>query len=419
MGKKVLYITAQAPWGKGETFTMDTLLAIKRQGIDLLIIPRNPPREIFHREAGDLLEESRWLPRLDMRMVGVCLWALFTGASFRKALKRVIKDSRTPWILAKNLAVVPKATFIASEIRNENIGHIHAEWGSTTSTMAYLVSRMTGIDWSFTLHRWDIDEDNMLKEKVGAARFVRCISRQGRQRLLTIIGGGYDSKVRVIHLGVAMPARAVETAKLSDPIMLAVPANLVKVKGHEYLVKALSIVARRATRGFQCVFYGDGPLRPALERCVREAELIDNIRMPGMIPHERLMELYGSGRVDIVVLPSIVTSKGEHEGIPVALMEAMSFGIPVVSTPTGGIGELIVEGAGVVVEEKNAEQMAEAITALFADADLRQRTGSGGRRWVRREFDISANTSRLVELMSCACGCGSGPGEVGGPHSWI
>jgi len=51
----------------------------------------------------------------------------------------------------------------------------------------------------------------------------------------------------------------------------------------------------------------------------------------GRLTHEKLFDLYGSGAVDAVVLPSIVTSDGEQEGIPVVLMEAMSYGIPVVS----------------------------------------------------------------------------------------
>ncbi len=413
MAKRVLYITAQTPWGRGETFTMATLLELKRQGVDLLVIPRNPPREVFHKEALDLLDNARWLPLLDVRMVCVCLMAFLTSASFWRALGRVLRNSRSPLILAKNLVVVPKASFIAMEIRKQGIGHVHAEWGSTTATVAYLVSQMTGIEWSFTLHRWDIDEDNMLKEKTRTAGFVRCISRQGKERLLAIIGDGYDSRVRVVYLGVTIPTRVVEAGKVADPVVLAVPASLLEVKGHEYLVKALSIVARRVTGGFQCVFYGDGPLRSSLERCVRQAGLTDSIKMPGVIPHERLMGLYGSGRVDIVVLPSVTASNGEHEGIPVALMEAMSYGIPVVSTQTGGIAELVVEGAGMIVEEKNAQQLAEAIAALLADVGLRRRTGIGGRRWVGREFNSTANTAQLIELM-CRDGEHSGCRRSGG-----
>lgn len=66
---KLIFITAQTPWGKGETFILEEMLEVKRQGVDLLIIPRNPSKEIFHKKAEKLLENAIWLPLVNFKMI--------------------------------------------------------------------------------------------------------------------------------------------------------------------------------------------------------------------------------------------------------------------------------------------------------------------------------------------------------------
>ena len=79
---KILYITAQTPWGKGETFILEEMLEINYQGIDLSIIPRNPPKEIFHSQAKELLDNAFWFPLITPKMVIVFLKFLLTRITF-------------------------------------------------------------------------------------------------------------------------------------------------------------------------------------------------------------------------------------------------------------------------------------------------------------------------------------------------
>lgn len=396
---KIAYITAQAPWGKGETFVLEEMLDLQYRGVDLLIIPRSPPKALFHQEAQQLLANAVWLPLVNFRMIGVSLKALLTKASLWKILKYIIRHSRTPWILIKNLVILPKGVFIAKTLRKENTCHIHAHWGSTTSTMAYIISQLTGIPWSFTLHRWDIRENNMLEEKVRSAEFVRCISRHGEGELVAIIGNICKNKIHVIHMGVRVPEIITESKASSGLLTIAVTANLLEVKGHEHLIEACSILLRKGVRNFRCTFYGEGPFRTRLKNLIKKRGIASYIEMPGAIAHEKLMEMYKGRKVDLVVLPSIITPQGEHEGIPVALMEAMAYGIPVISTNTGGIPELLSAGVGTIVEEKNPEQLAKVIGSLLADASLRRKIGMEGYWRVRKEFNISSLVARLEEVM--------------------
>jgi len=395
---KIVYITAQIPWGRGETFLLEELFEIKRQGVDLLIIPRNPPKEVFHKETHELLENAVWLPLINFKMVISFLKTLFTTVSLWKILGIILIRSRNPWVFIKNLAVLPKGFLISQIVQKENINHIHAHWGSTTATMAYIVSRLTSIPWSFTLHRWDIKENNMLKEKVRLAKFVRCISEHGKNELFQIIGKDYQEKIKVVHMGVKTPIDVSESEEPKGFFTIVTPANLLEVKGHKYLIEACFNLVRQGIKNFQCFFYGDGPLRIKLESLIGEKKLTNFVKMPGVLPHEKLIKMYKNKEIDVVVLPSIIT-KIEHEGIPVSLMEAMAYRIPVISTNTGGIPELLSNGAGIIVEEKSPKQLAEIILKIMKNKNLRKELAERGYQKVQKEFNIKKNTKTLLELM--------------------
>jgi hypothetical protein len=133
---KIVYITAQAPYSKGETFINDEMLAIKDK-VNLFIFPRNPEKEIFHKEAKNLVDNTIWLPLINLKMFFNLLLFLIIKPRVWKVIINIFKYSRNPFILIKNLIVLPKGVYISKIIGKMKIDHIHAHWGSTTSTMAY------------------------------------------------------------------------------------------------------------------------------------------------------------------------------------------------------------------------------------------------------------------------------------------
>ena len=396
---KICYITAETPWGKGETFILEEMLEIKKQGVNLVILPRNPSKEIFHKEAQSLLSNAVWLPLINFKIIIVCIYSFLTNLHTWKILFSIFRYSRNWHIMIKNLAVVPKGLYIAHLLQKEGIEHIHVHWGSTTATMAYIASQISNTPWSLTLHRWDIKEDNILREKIRLAKFVRCISEHGKNELLEIIGEEYKEKIKVIHMGVKVLSNLQETSENKKLFTLATPANLVEVKGHKYLIEACSILLKKGIKNFQCILYGRGPLRIRLENFIKERELTDYIKIPGVIPHEKLMGMYKNHEINAVVLPSITTNNGEHEGIPVALMEAMANGVPVISTNTGGIPELLSDGAGIIVEEKNVEHLANSLEKIIQNKELAEETGMRGYYKVKEEFNLDKNIKNLLRVI--------------------
>ena len=84
------------------------------------------------------------------------------------------------------------------------------------------------------------------------------------------------------------------------------------------------------------------------------------MRFVGQVSHTQILEMYVANQVRAVVVPSIDLGNNLHEGIPVSLMEAMAHGVPVVSTTTGGIPELLADGAGILVPPENPQALADA-----------------------------------------------------------
>jgi glycosyltransferase involved in cell wall biosynthesis len=176
-----------------------------------------------------------------------------------------------------------------------------------------------------------------------------------------------------------------------------VPANLLEVKGHTYLLQALQILGDRGV-DLHLDLAGDGPLREDLLRETNELGLGDRVNFLGLVPHEKLLERLQTGVWDILVLPSIVTGSGEKEGIPVALIEAMSCRVPVVSTATGGIPELFERvDEALLVPPKDPAALAQAIERVAVDPALRERLVELGSRRVEDSFAVEQVTEELVK----------------------
>ena len=102
---------------------------------------------------------------------------------------------------------------------------------------------------------------------------------------------------------------------------------------------------------------------------------------------------------DVFVHPSITTANGNKEGIPGAIMEAMSAGLPVIATVHAGIPYAVVNGkTGILVEERNIGQLTDAIVRLADNAELRREMGMAGREHVRRELALDKKEEELERL---------------------
>ncbi len=389
---KIIYVTVCFPFGPREPFLSPELRGPIAEGHQVLIVPMRPWREVTHIDAAEFIACARQAPLLSL---GILRDAAMQFCRHFRTAARIVRRlimQRNLRVLAANAAVIPKGLWLSKVAREWGADHIHAYWASSVASAAWIAAECAGIPWSFTGHRHDIAQANLLGEKVRQAAFVRVISESGLRMMR--LGNSDLKKVSVSHLGIPIPPISIRGEK-SGRLTILCPANLVAVKGHKYLIEAVALL-RSAGVDVELWIAGEGELRRSIKRQIRELRLRDRVRLLGQMQHDALLSLYRYSQVDVVVLPSVDLGKGHHEGIPVSLMEAMAYAIPVVATETGGIPELIGGGAGLLVEPANPQALASALTQLAGSAALRRSLGLTGRKRVEQSFEIAKMVKELV-----------------------
>jgi glycosyltransferase involved in cell wall biosynthesis len=397
---KVLYVTSSLPYGPGEGFIIAELLGIRQAGHSVWIVPTRPRGPVVHEDAQPLLPTTEALGLLSTQ-VGVSALVVFLQAPILclRLLFRLLR-SRNAVVFAKNLSVYPKGLWLGKRVRELEIQHVHAHWGGTSATLAMIAAEVAGVPWSFTVHRWDIGENNLLRRKARSACFVRSVSRIGQRELNRYIDRNCD--VVVIHMGVQAPSGPPRS--VADPVAgfrILMAANFVEVKGHRHLLEAVATLRDRG-HVLRVDLAGDGPLRPELTRRCRELGLEPEITFLGQLSHSRLLAELAAGRWHVMALTSIETSAGEREGIPVSLMEAMSCNVPVVATSVGGVPELLGGGAGLLVPPGDKDALVGSLERILLDEHLRQEIARRGRLRVEAQFSVERTVADLVaRFASC------------------
>jgi len=188
-------------------------------------------------------------------------------------------------------------------------------------------------------------------------------------------------------IGFAAAGDAVARTAPRDGLGVLFVGRLVERKGVRYLIEAVQRLAphRRA----RLVIIGDGPERERLAEQVRRGGLEGRVELRGRVSDRELRQAYADASV--LVLPAIVDTRGDTEGLGVVLLEAMSYRVPVVASDLGGITDIVTgEENGLLVPPADAAALAAALERLAADAALAGRLGNAGYRVVQERFSWPA-----------------------------
>lgn len=199
-------------------------------------------------------------------------------------------------------------------------------------------------------------------------------------------------KIEVIHNGVSLdrfarpvdPALRAQLAGRTERIVFLTVARLDEQKGHDVLLRAAARIPEA-----RFVLAGDGPERPRLEREAHDLGLGEQVAFLGH--REDVPDLLAAS--DAFVLPSL------YEGTPLAVLEAMAAGKPVISSAIHGTDELVVDGeTGLLVPPRDPEALAATLRRILDDPSLRARLGVAARERAERRFPASRAAERVVRL---------------------
>ena len=204
-------------------------------------------------------------------------------------------------------------------------------------------------------------------------------------------------KVTCVHNGVNIeqvhPSKSVtelrrELGISERDFVIGTIGRLVPVKGQGYLLKAARLIQRQRPN-VKCIIAGDGPLKSSLQATAHEYNLGNNVLFLG-----HRSDVYDILRLmDVFVLPSL------SEGIPMALLEALALGRPVVASRVGGIPEVIQHGVtGLLTTPENEEELAQNCMAVMDDLKLGQTLGAAGQRRIEEEFSAGVMADKVAEI---------------------
>ena len=268
--------------------------------------------------------------------------------------------------------------------------HTH---GYKADLYGWIAMRGTGIPLVSSCHTW-YDNDLFLKiygtiDRAVLRRFaaVVAVSEEVRQRLL---GSGVSSgKVRLISNGVnAAPFAEIQPGTRHGVLRVGLVGRLAHEKGVDLFLEAAARVLRVLPQT-EFVVVGEGPDHAKLEAMLQHLGLVSNVKLAGR--RDDMPAFYSS--LDLLV------SASRQEGLPIALLEAMASGLPVVATSVGEVPRLIQHGiTGLLIPAEDVPALAATIEALLRDREARIRLGEAARQSILMTYSAERMSEAYLRL---------------------
>ena len=380
-----------------ETFIVREILAHEAAGMAVDIFSLRPPNDTHFQNA---LSQVR-APVTYLHAEGI------SGTDFWDA----IEQAATYWPeLWKRLSIaqgedgkaVYQGVLLAHEVAVRGITHLHAPFAHIGATVARMAARFADISFSFTARAKDIFPDDVRKDdllkKLNDASAVITISDYHLQYLRSIYGKATE-KVCRIYNGLDLDEFAfTSTSECSNKILSV--GRLVEKKGFSDLIEACAILAAKG-KSFLCNIIGEGELETALQNQIQQVGLQSKVRLLGPRPESDVKQFMKEANV--FVLPCVIASDNDRDGLPNVIFETMALGTPCISTDVAGIPEVVRhERTGLIVPQHDPAALAEAIDRLQSNPELRLALARNARALIKPEFDIRINAARRRQLFECS-----------------
>ncbi len=339
---------------------------------------------------------SRVLALMEKFPLGqIALACLLNSPIHQQAMKRnltvypVAAHKADPRILLRLCKIIKHGQYKILDTQN-----IQSKfWGS----IAALITKSALVS---TLNSWYANEHggNSLKGKIYTLielktnfcldRYIT-VSSMDRQSLLN---SGFRSElVDLIHNAIEVDAENIHRNAKSlkekfnlpdDAIVCIAVGRLVWAKGYDYLIKAFTFIAEQNSR-LHCLIVGDGELFQHLSNQISEAGLEKRVLLIGYQEHDVVLSLIKSS--DFFVLPS------EHEGTPIALLEAAALERPIIATRCGGIPEVVKHGKqALLVPIGDVQALASALLKFANDQEYANELGKNAKIKIQTDFSLNA-----------------------------
>lgn len=401
--KTIAYLINQYP-KVSHSFIRREIAALEAQGITVArFAVRSCADELV--DAGDMEELAKTQVVLAQGwanlLVGVGRVAVQRPIAFVKtlglALRLGLKETAIPLYY---LAYLAEACVLLGWFRSANVNHVHAHFGTNSTTVVMLCRALGGPPYSFTAHgpeEFDKVHGISLSEKIRHAEFVVAISSFGKSQLYRWSALEDWPKIHVVRCGLDQAYLSQEFVPIPAQPHFVCVGRLSGQKGHLLLLEAIRQLVAAGHR-FTVALVGDGEMRSQIEQLIAAYDLQSCVSITGWASSDTVKaELL---RAQALVLPSFA------EGLPVVIMEALALGRPVITSTIAGIPELVQTGVnGWLVVPGSLESLVEAMAAaLTAPAAVLEAMGQAGIKKVAQQHNIDQEALRLAQLFAASSG---------------
>ena len=378
----------------GQTFCYREVAELERQGTKVHVYsirrPVDEPKQDWDQE---LVARVHYLPE-ESALVREVDRALREGKTSPAAREAIEKWGRQPDFLR-----LYQAVYVGMRLRQEGLKRLHAHFAGMAARTAFWLDQFFGIPYSFTAHANDIFAPrdfaiSLAKLVEGAAAIVTVSNYSAgllKERFSESAG-----KIHRVYNGID-PSRFHPADFGSGVPAIVSIGRLIEKKGFADLIEACRLLKPRG-RPFGCEIIGEGPLEATLRAQIAEASLESCVKLAGPLTQSEIVSRLAFAT--IFVLPCTREADGGMDNLPTVIMEAMAAGLAVISTPLGGIPEMVDhEINGELVPEHDPAAICAAMERLIADPVRARKFGDRGQEMAREKFSIEANVRKLRTLL--------------------
>ncbi len=392
-----------------ETFVINQIIYFVEKGFDVEIISVLPGQMIDEFAAKDehgLLQKTRYLlPEEENKNSARAISRFKTilkGLARGKLRTQPAMNFKKYGYSAKNLSL-PAIVAATKKTYEADLFIAHFGPAGVLANKLRKLGVLKG-ELATIFHGYDISTHRILrtysddyKELFRDSKFILPISKLWAEKIRAL--GGDPARTHIMRVGIDTDNFHFRPAKpIGSPIQLLTIARLTDKKGIFTSLEACRILKER---GYQFTYnvLGNGPQRDEVEQTIARYGLQQNVILHGFQSPQVINDFLQKS--DIFMLPSQTAEDGDMEGVPVALMEAMARGIPVISTWHSGIPELVEDGRnGWLIKEKDAAGLADVIAKIVDEKPDLTPMLQAARRKVEQEFDKNKSYDSLIRLIS-------------------
>lgn len=300
--------------------------------------------------------------------------------------------------LAYHLFTVLEGAVLARWARKDGISHVHAHFGTNSAEVCLYAHLLSGLPYSFTVHgpdEWDHPQALHIGEKVRHACFVAAISHYTRAQVFRWVDVADQPRVQVVRCGLTDEYLDQPVPPRAAGFSVVCVGRLCAAKSQHLLVDAVAHL-RREGLDVPLVLVGDGELRGVVEERIRTGSVQDLVTITGWASEAQVRQHLSAASV--MAMPSLA------EGLPVAIMEAMALGRPVITTYIAGIPELVEPGVnGWLCPATDLDSLVAALReAASLDEPSWQRMSAAAKQAVGERHRIVAEAAKLRQLFEQA-----------------